>query len=421
MRIVQVSTFTTGGAGNATVRLNNALLQNKIDSTLITLVKTSPDPAVRVIHDNRTCIKPAINQALNVAAESWKSISADYPDRPWGLEMFSNPDSVIQLQNLDEIRQADIVHLHWIAGLVDYEEMAIALSGKKIVWTPHDMNPFTGGCHYADSCNKYMQSCGACPQLGSKIEEDISRRNWAKKYSAIQQLDITVVTPSRWLARCVTQSSILNSARVTTIPNGIPTKTFKPYNAYEVREILNIPRDAKVILFGAESIANSRKGFAYLLEALKRYRDPRGHKVYLATFGSLDPSITLDSPYPLVQLGRIDEESNLACIYSMADMTVIPSLEDNLPNIVLESMSCGTPVLGFSIGGIPDMIDHMSTGYLVQPRDIDGLVGGVQWMMNNTSADMRKRCRDKVLSRFSLEVLSQRMNILYTSLCPHPR
>ena len=416
MRIVQVSTFTSGGAGIAAIRLNQALLENRVDSSVITLEKTSSDPTVKVIYYRETSIEPGTSSALSVAAESWRSIASNYPERPWGLELFSKADSAVNLTNIDEVQRADIVHLHWVAGLADYDEMASALKEKKIVWTLHDMNPFTGGCHYADTCDRYMQSCGACPQLGSTVEEDLSRRNWLKKYRSLQQLDITVVTPSRWLAQCVVQSSILDNARVVTIPNGIPTHIFKPYNRDEVRESLQIPRDAKVILFGAESIANNRKGFVYLLEALKRYREPSGQKVILVTFGLLDPTIALDSPYPLVQLGRIDDEAHLASIYSMADVTVIPSLEDNLPNVVLESMSSGTPVLGFNIGGIPDMIDHLSTGYVARARDVDDLMNGIQWMIDNVSFKMRVKCRDKVIKCFSYSACSQRMKILYMSL-----
>jgi len=417
MQVVHVSTYTSGGAGIAALRLNQALLQEQIDSALITLVKTSSDLSVRVIQDYGTSVEPSVNPAVNVAVDNWNKTIADAPNRPWGLELFSNPDSKVRLQNLYEIQQADIVHLHWVAGLADYEEMAQALVGKKIVWTLHDMNPFTGGCHYAGSCTRYMHSCGACPQLGSEIEGDVSRRNWTKKYKSIQQLDITVVTPSRWLAQCVAQSSIFGNARVVTIPNGIPTNVFKPHNRNDVRKILDIPQDAKVILFGADSIANTRKGFVYLLEALKRYQSQHYHKVVLVTFGSISSLINQDLQFPLVQLGQVGDESQLACIYSMADITVIPSLEDNLPNIVLESMSCGTPVIGFNIGGIPDMIDHLVTGYLAHPKDIDDLVAGIQWMLINASPDMGKRCRDKVIKCFSQKSLCQRMNILYTSLC----
>ena len=417
LNIVLISTSTGGGAGIAAVRLNQALLENRIDSSVITLVKSSSDPAVKVIHDWGTSVESGTSSEANVAFESWRAIAINHPERPWGLEMFSNPDSAVNLANIDEVKRADIVHLHWIAGLADYDEMALALKGKKIVWTLHDMNPFTGGCHYTNSCDRYFQSCGACPQLGSRVEEDLSRMNWLKKYRSLQQLDITVVTPSRWLARCVAQSSILGNARVVTIPNGIPTHIFKPYDRDEVRESLQISLDAKVILFGAESIANTRKGFVYLLEALKRYREPSGQKVILVTFGSLDPSVVIDSPYPLLQLGRIKDESHLACIYSMADVTVIPSLEDNLPNVILESMSSGTPVLGFNIGGIPDMVDHLSTGYVARARDVDDLMNGIQWMFDNVSSNMRAKCRDKVIKCFSYSVCSQRMKILYTSLC----
>jgi len=273
-------------------------------------------PTVKVIHGATTSKEPGYAEVMGTICNRWHKITLDHPQRPVGLEMFSDADSPVRLAPLEEIRSADIVHLHWIAGLADYEELGTALRGKKVVWTLHDMNPFTGGCHYAGDCLKYRVSCGSCPQLGSWVDNDLSRQIWEKKRQGLQKLDITVVTPSRWLASCAVQSAIFKDCRVVCIPNSVPTDVFRPINRLDVRKALDIPSDARVILFGAENLGNQRKGFAYLLEALRRYRADAD--IVLATFGALDPGITIDSPYRIMPFGGIHDEWHLACVYSMA-------------------------------------------------------------------------------------------------------
>ena len=258
-------------------------------------------------------------------------------------------------------------------------------------------------------------SCGACPQLGTTEGNDLSRKIWEKKSKGLSGLDITVVAPSRWLAACATQSAIFRDCRVVCIPNGVPTDVFYPINRLDVRKILKIAPDARVVLFGAENLGNHRKGFAYLLEALRRYRT--NTDIVLATFGALDPGISIDSPYPVMPFGGIHDEWNLACVYSMADMLVIPSLEDNLPNTVLEAMACGTPVVGFDIGGISDMIEHKKTGYLATAGDVDGLVAGIDWVLfKHDNIPFHENCRQRVEASYAVPTQVARFAILYSSL-----
>jgi len=416
-KIVHICTFASGGAGKAAYRLHDGLCRAGMDSTFLCLSKGLADPTVKVIHGTATSTEPGYAEVMGTICNRWHKITLDHPQRPPGLEMFSDADSPVRLAELEEIKSADIIHLHWVAGLVDYDELARAARGKKVVWTLHDMNPFTGGCHYAGDCLKYRTSCGACPQLGSTADNDLSRHIWGKKRRGLHGLDITVVTPSRWLSSCAVQSAIFRDCRVVCIPYGVPTNVFQPYNRQEIRKVMSISLDAKVILFGAENLGNNRKGFAYLLEALRLYRTQGDREMVLVTFGHLDPSITIDSPYPVIPCGSIGDEQNLAYIYSMADLLVIPSLEDNLPNTVLESMACGTPVVGFDIGGIPDMIEHGKTGYLAVAGDVNDLLAGIdQVLLNPDNISFHENCRRKVESLYTVHTQATRFTILYNSL-----
>src|SRR6185369_9578119 len=301
----------------------------------------------------------------------------------------------------------------------------LAFKGKKVVWTMHDMNPLTGGCHYAGECTAYLGSCGSCPMLGSRQEHDISRSTWEFKRFAYGKLDLHPVAPSRWLARVASQSSLLSPFTSRVIPNGFPSDLFTPGAAAkreEVRRGYGVPEGAKVVLFGAESLLTERKGFVYLLQALKSMNT---EGIVFAFFGRLPEEVQLQLNLPLINLGFVGDEITLAALYSMADLFVIPSIEDNLPNTVVEAMLCGVPVLGFDIGGIPDMVEHKQTGYLVPPRDVAGLVQGMNWcLFDPAAAELGQKARVKALSNYRLEVQAENYIELYRELllgrAPHP-
>ncbi|MBT8351462.1 MAG: glycosyltransferase, partial [Deltaproteobacteria bacterium] len=280
------------------------------------------------------------------------------------------------------------------------------------------MNPFTGGCHYAGDCLKYKTSCGACPQLGSDTEKDLSNHIWKQKYDVYKNLSINIVTPSRWLGKCAARSKLFSPFPVNVIPNGFPIDIFKPHPKAEIRKELDIPESAKVILFGAESVVNARKGFAYLIEALNRLSVEDGHKRVILTFGSLPEGVKITSRCPVYNLGSVANENQLALAYSAADVFVIPSIEDNLPNTVIEAMACGIPVVGFDIGGIPDMVDHKKNGYLVKPKNIGGLIEGIDWVISSSESgtNFSERCREKVEKEYSLEVQAKSYYELYKGI-----
>ena len=422
LKVVHLATTDFGGAGKAAYRLHRGLLESGVDSTMLVVTRKSCDPSVRVLRSGEPGPVadspqqfPANNAYAQRVMEHWNALVSAYPGRDPGMDNFSDDFSEIPLESSREIREAEIVNLHWVSGIFNCLNAVRALRGKKIVWTMHDMNPVTGGCHYAGECTGYLRSCGSCPMLGSTDDADITHSLWEFKKYAYGKLDLHPVAPSRWLAGVARQSSLFSPFTTRVIPNGFPSDVFAPSPARrELREAYGIPPGAKLLLFGAESLLIERKGLAYLLQALKGMAT---QGITLAVFGKLPEELRLQVNLPLINLGYFEDETDLAARYSMADLFVIPSLQDNLPNTVVEAMLCGVPVLGFNIGGIPDMVEHQRTGYLAPPRDVSGLIDGINWcLFHPEAAGMGARSREKALACYSQEVQAQSYRALYREL-----
>jgi polysaccharide pyruvyl transferase WcaK-like protein len=235
MSVVHLCSQDFGGAGKAAYRLHKGLQTIGVNSTMLVLNKRSGDSSVKVLpidYAGSTATAsdvPVYNSPLWMQQlRKWHKLLLNYPKRPAGLEMFTDAESDIRIDLVQEIRDADIINLHWVAGEMDYPSASIALGNKPVVWTLHDMNPFTGGCHYAGDCLNYKTSCGACPQLGSDMENDLSKHVWKQKYDVYKALTINIATPSRWLGKCAAESKLFSPFPVTVIPNGIPIDIFMP-------------------------------------------------------------------------------------------------------------------------------------------------------------------------------------------------
>lgn len=412
MKVVHLCTQDFGGAGNAAYRLHKGLQAIGIDSTFIVLDKKCKDPSVKVIPDNQQnessyCNSPDSysSSRMKLMWKYWTDMLTEYPGRAKGLEIFTDNTCSVRLGLVKEITEADIVNLHWVAGMINFKELPSALKGKNIVWTLHDMNPFTGGCHYTGKCNKFLNGCNACPQLGSISQKDKSYYSFCEKGEAYKELQINIVTPSKWLRDEAKRSSLFSKFQVDVIPYGLPLDAFKVYEKDELRKKLNIPLSKKIILFGANDVMNHRKGFSLLLDTLEQLADQNEGDVALGIFGDLPPGTPIQSRYEILNFGTINSENTLALVYSLSDVFVLPSLEDNLPNTVLESLACGTPVVAFNIGGMPDMISHKKTGYLADEGDIKELGEGISWILRNNSNDsLRNYCREFAVGHYDLQI-----------------
>jgi glycosyltransferase involved in cell wall biosynthesis len=417
VKILHVSLWDNGGAGNAAYRLHRSLLDLGISSSFLCLNKKKQDETVYLLDVKSNGELRVINNlGMSSLLPALRSAWDLYRKLPFSkvYEIYTDLSCVPGIHNLDLWKEADVVNLHWVAGMLDYKELGKYFVDKKIVWTLHDMNSFTGGCHYSGSCTRYQHACYDCPMLGYE-KVDYARDIWNEKNKALKECKIHVVTPSKWLGQCAQKSSLLKKKVFHVIPYSLPVETiFKPHeNPREIKKILGIESTELMLLFVSESVSNTRKGLAYLLPAVSML--PRSTSIKLVLVGKYDNQLYKNINIPIISVGTIAEVQTMAALYSAADAFVIPSLEDNLPNVVLESLACGTPVVGFNIGGIPDMVEHLKTGYLAKEKDVDDLAYGIVWTLDN-SRSMENNCRMKAVSCYAPKVQANAYIELYQSL-----
>lgn len=405
-----------GGAARSAFRIHQGLARLGHDSSMFVLGAESKGAAVKVFVPPAG-LKSRIQRRIR--RRRIDSAFARYQaSRPPGLEPFHDCRSAHGAEILKQLPDCDVVHLHWIAGFVDFAAFFSGVAPSvPIVWTLHDMNPFTGGCHYDLGCGRFVEKCGTCPQLGSRDPGDLSRRIWETKRAAFARIApsrLHIVTPSQWLAREVERSSLWQRFPLSVIPYGLDLEIFAPRNRAHAREILGLPVEAKVILFLADGLGNRRKGFALLVKALSGLKAADDLMLLSVGNGVADSTVNV----PWVHLGSLSQDRILSAVYSAADLFVIPSLQDNLPNTVLESMACGTPVVGFAVGGIPDMVRPGVSGALIEPENVAGLRAGIQDLLRDPDqlGRMGVNCRRIVEEEYSLELQARRYEALYTKL-----
>jgi glycosyltransferase involved in cell wall biosynthesis len=409
MKVLLINTNDIrGGAARAAYRLLKGLQLVGLDSKMLSKYKKSSDPSV-------------ICHSSSLINSSWgRFIVPDmlplvlYPRRkrlPWSTGWLQN-DLPMQVA----AQGADLVHLHWVGkGFMSFK--AIPKFDVPLVWTLHDMWAFTGGCHYSADCTRYTESCGSCPQLRSKKEEDLSRKIWRSKERYWEGVNLTVVAPSKWLADCALASSLFRDLPVRVIPNGLDTLVFSPKNREAARKRFGLHLDRTIILAGAvKASSDERKGFRVLGHGLKRLAESRSSDdLDLVVFGEREPARPPDMGFKVTFVGEINDDDALALLYSAADVYVAPSTQENLANTVMEAMACGTPVVAFDIGGMSDMIEHEVTGYLAQPFDTQDLARGISWVTQDRSLNRSLSCRAraKVEKEYAVDKVGRRYAQLY--------
>ena len=409
MKILIVNTSDIqGGAARAAYRLHQALLAEGVDSQVLVQSKSS---------DDFTVIGPQtkIQKALGKLRPTLDSLPVQrYKDRTKTLFSPSWVPFAGLVEKVNTINP-DVVHLHWIAGgMMRIED--IAKIKAPIVWSLHDMWAFTGGCHYDEECGEFKNACGACPVLGSKKSKDLSAKVWQRKQvSFTKHPNLTIVGLSQWLANAAKASSLFDSTSVVNLPNPIETNTFSPFDKQQARELFNLPLDKKLVLFGAMgATSDPRKGFMELTQALALLDS---QNTELVVFGSSALQTAQGFKQKAHYLGQLHDDVSLRVLYSAADVMVVPSLQENLSNAIMESLACGTPVVGFEIGGNSDLIEHQQTGYLAKPFEVSDLAAGLDWVLNTpTYVDLCQNARYKVLREFDSQVVAAKYIDLYHSV-----
>jgi len=417
LKVVHLNTYEgNGGAGRACLRLSDALNASGIESKVMVYFQFSESTKTGTFSKGPFAKAKAV---FNILSERYLSKAvAKAVKTPFSLQWFGT--SVIDHPT---VKEADIIHLHWINhGFLSPKFLAeIDELEKPVVWTFHDSNAFTGGCHVRYSCENYFKECGNCPLLRSSGKNDFSHKTWLRKKKAYSELNCHIVAPSRWMADSVKLSSLMGFREVTVIPNTIETEVFKPYVKSEAKKILKIDPKKFVLMSGFMPSKNDKhKGTSYLIDALKDLATRPGiikEHIELVIFGNKDSAEMPEFPFKTTFLGTISNDAHLAKCYSAADVFITPSLEDNLPNTVMESLSCATPVVAFKTGGIPDMVKHLENGYLAEYESSEDLATGIEWLYHDENApEIQKEARRTILNQFSEQVIAEKHLLLYQSL-----
>lgn len=408
------STDIIGGAARAAYSIHKGLQSQGINSLMLVQTKAGDDPTV--IGPTRKRSK-AFNQLRPHLDSLPLQFYRNRLSSEWSVGWL--PKKLIEQITL---LNPDIINLHWINGGFIPVAMLKKLN-KPVAWTLHDCWAFTGGCHYPYDCISYQKRCGSCPQLLSNHELDLSRWVWNQKAKHLRNLNITAVANCRWMAECVKSSSLLQEARIELIPNCVDASKFKPIKKRAAREILNLPLDKNLVLFGVKNFSQKRKGFHLLSSALEKLSAGGLHEnMELVVFGSLKSDETTRLNFPMHTLGYVHDDYSLALLYSACDVLMVPSIQENSSLTVYEAMACGTPALSFSIGGLPDLIDHKQNGYLARPFDTEDLARGITWIVADPDrhAALCRAARTKAEREYSYSVVAKKYINLFSELISLP-
>lgn len=380
--------FGSSPSGNYTIRQHEAFLEAGFDSKVLSLNSlVFGDPRIQKL-GKAAKLRGRLNQHL------MKFVTRK-ADKSYGLFSCSFIGSDIRKHPM--VMEADLIYVHWVLGgflsIKNLEQLGRL--GKPMIIIMHDMWTITGGCSHSFDCQKFLTHCHNCPILPGDRIKDLSYRQFEEKRRFYEKYDhLFFVAPSIWLYNLAQKAALTRDKPIFHIPNVIDTAIFKPFDKNVAKKILNLEEKDFVIAFGANWIDSPYKGWKYLLNALQRLKEKNfNREIQILVFGSgTDDRIKNAIPFKVKFMGFVKDDYATNLIYNASDVFVVPSVADNLPTTILESLSCGTPVVGFSTGGIPDMIDHKVNGYLARQRDADDLADGIAYVMeNNLEGQLKER------------------------------
>lgn len=431
MRVLHISTSDSGGAARACLRLHQGLLALGAASSVLFLYPatkqlphahwhrpTVPNPQYPSLGQRIMHKWEALTQKLHAPALPPNEpipIEQYLKKRPAGAEVFSPPSSPYRITQQPSYAEADLIHLHWVGGFLNYPSF-FAQNHKPVVWTLHDMNPFTGGCHYDHQCGRFATDCLPCPQLARTTRPDYAHQLMLQKEEALSHAHaLHIVSPSAWLMHEAQRSRLMGKFEHSHIRNGVDEQVFKPTaDKARARAAFGLPPHQPVLLFAADYVQSPRKGYRFFIEALEQ----------LNAWGEVTGAIVAkdsDSADPrLLRIKNIRDEAQMALLYSAVDAFVIPSLEDNLPNTIVESLLCGTPVVGFPSGGIPEMVRHGFNGLLCSEKSSAALAQSFAQLLANRQMFDYKAIRQEAIGLYSMKGQAAQYLNLYRQLLGSP-
>ncbi len=434
MKVLSVNTNDThGGAARAAMRIMQGVQQHGVETQMLVKEKHTKDTVVVPLQQ----FLPH-NKLYRIADWIVQKVKNKYYHMLWNPysktkeNVFMSDSRGTRLGGALQKLDYDVLHLHWInQRFIKLQDLP---KDKPIVWTLHDSWPFCGVCHYFVDCEQYKTHCGDCPMLHSGKEKDLAYRIFEEKLCAYIDLNLHIVTPSRWLGECAKQSALFGRFPVTVIPNCLETEVYRPLSEQEIGEHLSVAiernpalhivkravgeKAAKpLILYGAMNAATDRiKGFASLLSALQML-DEQGFEANLIVFGANESDLPIQFEHVNVHfIGYVSDTDLLVTLYNLADVMVVPSLTENLSCAIMESLSCATPVCCFDIGGNSDMVEHQVNGYLAKEKDSEDLARGIRWCLDNKDGSISAAARKKVLDNYTIENVGKQYVELYEKI-----
>ncbi len=395
----------------ASKRLVGALNNNGVKAKMLVDEKESDDITVVGLPRN-------LRSRWRFLWERWRIFCHLHFSRThlWDIDMANTGFDITRLR---EFQEADVIHLEWINhGMLSLKGIGKILdSGKPVVWTMHDMWPATGLCHLTLDCNHYRNGCGRCPYLPSGRDSDLSARVFRRKQRLLKGRTLFFVTCSKWLASQARTSRLLLGQKVAVIPNPIDTHTFRPGNREEARQRLNLPQDKRIILFVAYRATTTMKGMNYLVEACRKMVEKRPESrtdTAIVILGGHADEYEHQFQMPVFPMGYVTDPHTIVEVYRSADVFVLPSLSENLPNTIMEAMACGVPCVAFRVGGIPEEIDHLKNGYVAKYKDSDDLEHGIEWVLDEADrAELSHNAVHKVATEYSQRAVAMRYIDIY--------
>ena len=412
LKIVQLSTYHTyGGAAIAALRLHDALLKSGVAASFLVHQKNHDENGVVALANNYLEKKIAF---AHFAAERLAFLP--FEKDPSVRFAFSPAQVGVNISTHPLLQEADVIHLNWINfGFLSLRSLEQILDlGKPVVWTHHDMWAFTGGCHYSRGCERYETHCQNCPYLKNPSATDLSFRLFERKLRLFRRSNLTLVSPSVWLGNIAQNSALTSHLPVEIIPYPIDSAFFKPVDKIEAQIKLGLSPRKKWILFGSMNTQDVRKGFVYFKEAIQSLT-AHSDQLGVLIFGKSKPEIFDSLGLEVKALGALPANEVITA-YQAANTLVVPSLEDNYPNTVLEAMACGTPVVGFRTGGIPEQIAHLQNGYVADLKSATDLATGIKFVLLEADYNaLSQHARQVILARNSYETVARQYHKLYTS------
>ena len=403
----------TGGAARAANQLHRGLRGLGITSEMLVSDKRSDDPLVKTPNFSRRVDHrlERFSRRKVVSLEERRIAKLRQP----GSEFFSTPRTAYVGFWRSAVSDASIVNLHLVARFVDYKDFFESLPrSMPLVWTMHDINAFTGGCHYANGCEKFVTHCGACPQIHSQRSQDTAWHTFALKADLYANLDrkrVVLIAASSWMMREISRSALLGKYRIEHIPYGIDLKVFRPQGHHAIKSAFGIKAHERAILFVSDVINLRRKGSDLFLSAVRELTNKTDVVLISVGNGALPKIDGIRS----LHLGRIESDFMLSLVYNVADVFVIPSREEGFGLTAVEAIACGCPVVGFAVGGIPDIVEDGQTGYLVKPFEIRELKDAMEKAIERRD-EITTACRAHAERFFSMEQQARAYTKLYGQL-----